>query len=99
MYAYVSPIGGAPKMEHLTCFAPGMLVLGANEAPTAELADASLVSAGTVVRGARYAWERYPQCMLYDGDPEGEERGVAAAPFCFDLARNAPCAPTNPRNP
>ena len=66
---------------------------------TAELADASLVSAETVVRGARYAWERYPQCMLYDGDPEGEERGVAAAPFCFDLARNAPCAPTNPRNP
>ena len=27
------------------------------------------------------------------------ERGVAAAPFCFDLALNAPCAPTNPRNP
>ena len=34
-----------------------------------------------------------------DGDPEGEERGVAAAPFCFDIARNATCAPTNPRNP
>ena len=65
---------------------------------TAELADASLVSAETVVRGARYAWERYPQCMLYDGNPEGNG-GVAAAPFCFDLALNAPCAPTNPRNP
>ena len=57
-----------------------------------------MMTATTAVRGARYAWERYPQCMLYDGNPEGNG-GVAAAPFCFDLALNAPCAPTNPRNP
>ena len=65
---------------------------------TAEL-SAEIVTAETVVRGARYAWERYPQCALYDGNPKEENGGVAAAPFCFDLARNAPCAPTNPRNP
>ena len=65
---------------------------------TAEL-SAETVTAETAVRGARYAWERYPQCALYDGDPGGGNGGVAAAPFCFDLARNAPCAPTNPRNP
>lgn len=50
VYAYVSPIGGAPKMEHLACFAPGMLVLGANEAPTVELADEYLEMAKNIAR-------------------------------------------------
>jgi len=50
VYAYVSPIGGAPKMEHLACFTPGMLVLGANEAPTVELADEYLEMAKNIAR-------------------------------------------------
>ena len=49
VYAYVSPVGGAPKMEHLACFAPGMLVLGAAEAPT-EMADEYLEMAKNIAR-------------------------------------------------
>ena len=49
VYAYVSPVGGAPKMEHLACFVPGMLVLGAAEAPT-EMADEYLEMAKNIAR-------------------------------------------------
>ena len=52
---------------------------------------------GETVTGVRYAWERYPQCALYNGEgshPEFED-AIAAAPFCFDVEANAPCEPVD----
>ena len=52
---------------------------------------------GEKVTGVRYAWERYPQCALYNGEgshPEFED-AIAAAPFCFDVEANAPCEPVD----
>jgi mannosyl-oligosaccharide alpha-1,2-mannosidase len=51
-YSYVSPIGGhgAGSMEHLACFVPGMLVLGAAEAPTPALADEYVQIAKDIAR-------------------------------------------------
>jgi mannosyl-oligosaccharide alpha-1,2-mannosidase len=51
-YSYVSPIGGsgAGSMEHLACFVPGMLVLGAAEAPTPTIADEYVQIAKDIAR-------------------------------------------------
>lgn len=48
------------------------------------------------VTGVRYAWERYPQCSLYDGAGSWDHRedAIAATPFCFDVASDALCLPT-----
>ena len=45
------------------------------------------------VSGVRYAWERYPQCSLYDGTGGWDHRedGIAATPFCYDVEKNQPC--------
>ena len=50
-FAYVAPLGGdATSMEHLTCFMPGMLVLGGAEAPTQALADDYVQMAKDIAR-------------------------------------------------
>jgi hypothetical protein len=37
---------------------------------------------GSSVYGIRYAWESYPQCILYNGDGGPDDHlGIAAAPF------------------
>jgi hypothetical protein len=62
-----------------------------------EVAKADAVS----VSGVRYAWERYPQCSLYDGYggwDHGED-AIAATPFCYDVEKDAPCPPTKIPNP
>jgi hypothetical protein len=58
-------------------------------------------SGGMLVRvlGVRYAWERYPQCSLYDGAGGWDHRegAIAAAPFCF--AGDRPCPPAKIPSP
>lgn len=53
------------------------------------------------VTGVRYAWERYPQCSLYDGAGGWDHRedAIAATPFCFDVASDALCLPTRIPDP
>jgi len=53
VYAYLSDMlsnNGERSMEHLACFAPGMLVLGAAEAPTKALADEYVQIAKNIAR-------------------------------------------------
>jgi hypothetical protein len=39
---------------------------------------------------ARYAWEAYPQCSLYNGKGGPDDHmGIAATPWCWD--GKAPC--------
>ena len=61
------------------------------------LAKGEVVSVSAV----RYAWERYPQCSLYDGSGSWDHRedGIAATPFCYDVDADAPCPPTKISNP
>ena len=62
LYSYLSPVGGGGKMEHLACFVPGMLVLGAAEAPTPEVSQDYLEIAKNVAR----------TCVaMYDAQPTG----------------------------
>jgi len=62
LYSYLSPVGGGGKMEHLACFAPGMLVLGAAEAPTPEVSQDYLEIAKNIAR----------TCVeMYDAQPTG----------------------------
>ena len=40
---------------------------------------------------ARYAWEAWPQCSLYNGAGGPDDHaGIAATPFCWN--RTVPCA-------
>ena len=59
------------------------------------------VDSGVRVIGVRHAWERYPQCSMYDGAGGWDHRedAIAATPFCFDLASLAPCSPARIPNP
>lgn len=64
VFSFLSPVGGSgpDSMEHLACFAPGMLVLGAAEAPTQALADEYVEIAKSIAR----------TCVaMYDSQPSG----------------------------
>ena len=51
----------------------------------------SVPANATVPVAARYAWEAWPQCSLYNGlgGPDNHT-GIAATPWCWD--GKAPCA-------
>ena len=62
VYLALSPIGSTYTMEHLACFAPGMLVLGGAEAPTKALAEEYVELARKIAR----------TCVaMYDSQPSG----------------------------
>ena len=53
------------------------------------------------VKEVRYAWERFPQCLLYNGvgGYEAYTDAMPAAPWCFDVVTGAPCPVRNLPNP
>jgi hypothetical protein len=60
-----------------------------------------LLTGGQRVTKVRYAWERYPQCLVYNGVGSWQEyeSAIPAAPFCFDAVANAPCPVVKLPNP
>jgi hypothetical protein len=49
---------------------------------TAELHLSVTMNSGSRARGIRYAWEAYPQCLLYNGVGGADDHtGIAASPF------------------
>ena len=53
------------------------------------------------VKEVRYAWEGFPQCLLYNGvgGYEAYTDAMPAAPWCFDVVTGAPCPIRNLPNP
>ena len=53
------------------------------------------------IKEVRYAWERFPQCLLYNGvgGYEAYTDAMPAAPWCFDVVTGAPCPVRNLPNP
>ena len=53
------------------------------------------------VKEVRYAWEGFPQCLLYNGvgGYEAYTDAMPAAPWCFDVVTGAPCPVRNLPNP